>query len=137
MLRDCHGVSSETVHRAVHSVCNALFDHQEEFICWPENSQQLASEFYQVAGMPSVCGLIDGSHILITPPAADEDSFINRHHDHSLNILVVCGPDLRIYYVNSRAPGRWHDSRVNLISFKLDNWKFDELITTVLLNYLK
>lgn len=66
----------------------------------------------QVARMPSVCGLIDGSHVLITPPTEDEESFINRHHTHSLNILVVCGPDLKIYYVNSRAPGRWHDSRV-------------------------
>jgi nuclease HARBI1 len=112
ILRDCHGVSTETVHRAVHSVCDALFDLRENYIHWPENPQHLANKFYEVAGMPSVCGLIDGSHILITPPAADEDAFINRHQDHSLNVLAVCGPDLKIYYANSRAPGRWHDSRV-------------------------
>ena len=64
--------------------------------------------------MPSVCGLIDGSHILITAPSNDEMSFVNRHQMHSLNVLVVCGPDLRVYYVNSRSPGRWHDARVKI-----------------------
>ena len=117
VLRDCHGISTETVHRAVHAVCDALFELREDYICWPENSQNLAAEFYKVARMPSVCGLIDGTHVLITPPTDDEDSFINRHQEHSLNVLAVCGPDLKIYYVNSRAPGRWHDSRVTEVLF--------------------
>lgn len=48
VIRDCHGISTKTVHRAVHSVCNALFDFREEFIHWPENPQTLAREFFKV-----------------------------------------------------------------------------------------
>jgi hypothetical protein len=114
VLWDCHGISTETVHRAVNSVCGALFDLRENFIHWPENPQHLANKFYLVSGMPS-CGLIDGSHILITPPADDEDAFINWQLGHCFNVCVVCGPNLKIYHTNYRAPGRWHDSRVRII----------------------
>lgn len=49
VIRDCHGVGTDTVHRVVHSVCNALFDLREEFVRWPENPQMLAGEFYKVS----------------------------------------------------------------------------------------
>ena len=55
---------------------------------------------------------MDGTHVLVNPPAGDEDAYVNRHHTKSLNVAMVCGPDYSIYFCSSRCPGRWHDSRV-------------------------
>ncbi len=114
--RDCHGVSTDTVFRTVHRVCDALFELRNDYIKWPDNTDKLAQEFYDIAKMPSVCGCIDGSHVPVLPPKADEAACVNRHHFHSLNVMAVSGPDLKVYYVNSRAGGHWHDSRVIIIS---------------------
>lgn len=65
-----------------------------------------------MAGMPSVCGCVDGSHFLVTPEKEDEASFVNRHHSHSINAVMCCGPDLTVYFANCNAPGAWHDSHV-------------------------
>jgi hypothetical protein len=111
--RDVHGVGTNTVFRVVHKVTEVLYADREAFIHWPANSSSVARKFYEIAGMPSVCGAIDGSHIRVCPPKAVEESYVNRHHYHSLNVLMVCGPDLTVYYSNTRGPGRWHDSRVN------------------------
>ena len=112
VMRDCHGVSTDTVFRTVHRVCNLLYTLREDYIKWPDNPETLAAEFYKVAKMPSVCGAVDGTHVWIHPPKAQEVSFVNRKQSYSLNIMAVCGPNLRIFFVSSRAPGRWHDSRV-------------------------
>jgi hypothetical protein len=56
-------------------------------------------------GFPSVIGCIDGSHILVSPPQETEYQYVNRHHDHSLNIVAVCGPDHRFVYLNTNSPG--------------------------------
>lgn len=80
---------------------------------WPaQNLNKIAEDFYDMASMPSVCGCVDGSHFLVTPEKDDEASFVNRHHSHSINAVVCCGPDLTVYYANCSAPGAWHDSHV-------------------------
>ena len=48
VIRDCHGVGTDTVHRSIHAVSNALFDLRQDYICWPENPHLLAAEFYKV-----------------------------------------------------------------------------------------
>lgn len=112
-LRDVHGVGTDTVFRTVHSVMTGLYQLREEYIHWPEHPERIATKFYDVARMPSVCGCVDGTHVELKPPKEDEDSYINRHQRKSINVMAVCGPDLKVYYVNAQAPGRWHDAKVN------------------------
>ena len=38
-------------------------------------------------GMPSVCGLFDGSLMGIKSPSNDEQQFVDRHGNHSLNVM--------------------------------------------------
>ena len=59
-----------------------------------------------------VVGCIDGTHVKVSPPKEDEESTLNHHHEQSLNILAVAGPDFQIFYANANFPGRCHDSRV-------------------------
>ena len=121
VMRDCHGVSTDTVFRTVHRVCNLLYLLREDHIKWPDNPETLAYEFHKVAKMPSVCGALDGTHVSVHPPKAEEVAFVNRKQTYSLNIMAVCGPDLKIFFVSSRAPGRWHDSRVSPSCYSIQN----------------
>jgi hypothetical protein len=86
-----HVISRPAVGTIVHEVCNIMFEHRNEVIKWPENSMQLAADFYKIAKIPCVAGVIDGCHIPVSPPAADEASFLNRKQGHSINSLVVAG----------------------------------------------
>ena len=36
------------------------------------------------------------------PQGINEEVFEDRHEDHSLNCLLVCGPELEIYYVSTK-----------------------------------
>jgi len=111
-MRDARGPSSHTVHRIIHKVSEAINTLKADVVCWPQDCTKLAKEFYEIAGFPLVAGCLDGTHITIKPPANDENSFVNRHHTHSLNVLAVAGPDLTIYYLNTNHPGRCHDAHV-------------------------
>lgn len=111
-IRDAAGPSTHTVGRVVRRVSEALFDLRHEFIKWPEQPENLAQNFYSIAGFPSIAGAIDGCHVLVIPPKQDELSFLNRHHTHSINVLCVAGPNREILYLNANQGGRCHDSRV-------------------------
>lgn len=48
----------------------------------------------------------------ILPPAEFEAQYVNRHHEHSINAMVVCGPQMEFFFVSSNWPGAVNDSRV-------------------------
>ena len=114
VVRDCHGLSTNTVYRITHDVISALFELKNEFITFPANPHAAAGKFKDVAGIPFVAGAVDGTHVRVFPPKEHEAAFVNRHHEHSLNAVMVCGPDTFFYYANSSSPGRFHDSRVSV-----------------------
>jgi len=92
VLKDARGPSPQTVGRVVRRVADAMFELKNEVIKWPNDKDQMVSDFYDIAGFPSVAGCIDGTHVKVIPPAEDEFSFLNRHHEHSINVCAVCGP---------------------------------------------
>lgn len=112
LLRDARGPSSHTVFRVVHGVSAAVNTLEEEVIRWPSDCSRLAQDFMKIGGFPKVAGCLDGTHVNISPPSKDEISYLNRHHQHSINALAVAGPDLTIFYLNANFPGRCHDSNV-------------------------
>ena len=112
VMRSSHGMSSSTVCRIVRSVTDAILTLESEEIHFPSNPIATANDFKKIANFPSVVACLDGTHILVEPPAGDEGAYINRHHSKSLNVLLCCGADHKFFYVSSRCPGSWHDSRV-------------------------
>jgi hypothetical protein len=112
LLRDARGPSSHTVYRVIHRVSDAINTLRQEIIRWPDDCSKLPQDFLKIGGFPSVAGCLDGTHVNISPPSQDEISYLNRHHQHSINVLAVSGPDLSIYYLNANRPGRCHDSNV-------------------------
>ncbi len=106
------GPSSPTVCRVVHRVANCLMTLKDDLIKFPEDCSKLASDFFKIAGFPSVAGCLDGCHICVIPNLDDQPEFINRHHQYSINMLGVAGPKLQFFYVNTNFGGRSHDSHV-------------------------
>lgn len=108
-----HGVNKATVCRKIHHVVDVIVDSMlHTTVCWPANVHDLARKFYQKGGFPSVCGCVDGTLIPIDAPNEHEENYVDRHGNHSLNVMMVCGPDYNFYAVNAGWPGSVHDARV-------------------------
>ena len=112
VMRDVRGPSTSTMCRVVRHVAQALSKLKDEVIRWPENCQHLADQFFKLGGFPSTAGCLDGTHIRVMPPSDQQVDYLNRHHDFSINMLGVNGPDLSFYYINSNFGGRCHDAHV-------------------------
>ncbi len=116
LVGDAHGVSDPTVCRIVHKVTSLI--NQKLFrdvVRWPEREADkiaIRKRFFKVAKMPSVCGCIDGTLIPIIRPSEYEEQFVDRKGNHSLNAMMVCGPEMQIYYCNVNRPGATNDARV-------------------------
>uniref|UniRef100_A0A915JC42 DDE Tnp4 domain-containing protein n=1 Tax=Romanomermis culicivorax TaxID=13658 RepID=A0A915JC42_ROMCU len=55
--------------------------------------------------MPCVIGCIDSTTIPIAAPFEnDEEQYADRYGQHSINTMVIIGPDLSIFYCNPLWP---------------------------------
>ena len=87
----------------------------------------IKSQFYELANLPSILGLVDGTHIRIQKPSENEADYVNRHFYHSINVQAICLPDCRFSLVLARFPGSVHDLRI---------WKLSQVGTYVENNFL-
>ncbi len=115
MIGDAHGISKASTCRVICRVSltinRILFNKGVGFPPRQVLMQNMGN-FFAVRDFPGVVGCIDGTHVEIVPPSDVEHAYINRHQKKSINCLVVCGPDLKIYYFLARWPGAIHDARV-------------------------
>ena len=65
----------------------------------------IKSQFYELANLPGVLGLVDGTHIRIQKPSENEADYVNRHFYHSINVQAICLPDGRFSDVLARFLG--------------------------------
>ena len=112
LIRDSHGPSESSVcvvlKDFVRVVNENLFD---EVVRWPENCVEFSNDFFNMHGIPSVCGLIDGTLIRIKKPSEHEENFVDRHGNHSINAMLVSGPQHQFVYCNSSWLGSVNDAR--------------------------
>ncbi|XP_036329439.1 putative nuclease HARBI1 [Rhagoletis pomonella] len=81
----------------------------------PDNDEklQIKEHFYTKFRLPGVIGCVDGTHIAIRTPSAEErPHFYNRKGFYSLNTMVVCDHKMRIRSIDPRYPGSCHDSLI-------------------------
>ncbi|KAF4650982.1 hypothetical protein FOL47_000734 [Perkinsus chesapeaki] len=131
-IGDAHGVSVATVCTVVKRFVGATVKVLcPAYITIPGGDvlRESIEGFRAVAGMVNVWGCVDGTHVKVHPPQVGEDSYLNRHHFHSLNCQVVCTSSLFICSLSTRWGGRVHDSRVfrnSTIGMKLHaGWRPD------------
>lgn len=117
-IGDAHGIHKSTVSRCVRRVVTAInrifyFD----YVKWPEDEEELhnmKTDFRNIVGggIPAVFGCVDGTHVELKRPSSNEVQYLNRHGNHSLNVMLICGPHLEFYYANPKWPGSVSDARV-------------------------
>lgn len=109
---DMHGISKSSVCRSLHRVVAAINRIKfPQIVNWPQGNL-IRQEFHELANFPHVCGVIDGSLIRIDAPNNNENDFVDRNGNHSINCMFACGPDMTFYYVSVNWPGSVHDARV-------------------------
>lgn len=112
-VADMHGIEKATVCRVIKKVVNAIHDYVlQDVVKWPYDVGLVINEFSNIANMPLVCGAVDGTLINIDAPGNFESAYVDRHGQHSINVIVVAGADLRFYYVCANWPGSTSDARV-------------------------
>lgn len=112
-VADMHCISKATVCRAVHAVVDAIYDILlQRLVIWPNDMLAVVREFNRISRLPLVTGAMDGTLIQIDAPTANEPAYVDRHGNHSINVMAVCGPDYQFYYISANWPGSVHDARV-------------------------
>ncbi|XP_007497448.1 putative nuclease HARBI1 [Monodelphis domestica] len=111
-MGDTIGISQASMSRCVANVTEALVERASQFIHFPTDEtsiQNLKDEFYGLAGMPGVIGVVDCIHVGIKAPNAEDLSYVNRKGLHSLNCLMVCDIRGSLLNVETNWPGSLQD----------------------------
>uniref|UniRef100_A0A8C5QMX2 Putative nuclease HARBI1 n=1 Tax=Leptobrachium leishanense TaxID=445787 RepID=A0A8C5QMX2_9ANUR len=114
-MGDTIGISQASMSRCVTNVTEALVERVSQFIHFPREDgaiQRLKDEFYNVAGVPGVLGVVDCIHVTIKAPNAEDMSFVNHRGLHSLNCILVCDTQGVLLWAESHRPGSVHDNAV-------------------------
>ncbi|XP_035250744.1 putative nuclease HARBI1 [Anguilla rostrata] len=112
-MGDAIGISQASMSRCVTNVTKALVEKASEFIGFTRDDatkQQSKEEFYRVAGMPNVVGVIDCAHIAIKAPNAEDLSFVNKKGFHSINCQLVCDSRGLLLSAETHWPGSLQDN---------------------------
>ena len=90
-------VSQPSACRYIRAVALGLQSIDLKFICMPDSTDKVTikSQFYELAHLPGVHGLVDGTHVRIQNPSENKADYVNRHLYHSINVQGICLPDGR------------------------------------------
>lgn len=126
VIADAHGIHKSTVQRCVKRVSLAVTETLFcEWVRWPaENCRSIAEQFSLVSDFaPVIAGIMDGTLISINSPTQHENLYVDRHGRHSINTLMVCGPNYEFFFLSAKWPGSTHDSRVLRTSTLYREWQ--------------
>lgn len=126
-----HGISKSTVFRYIHRVCYLISYHLLPlFVRWPSVSLMVERRFFFIAGFPHIRGVVDGTLVHIDAPSFDEPAYVGRDNKHSINVILVGGPQNEFFFVSAKFPGSIHDARAirntNLWQlWEIEGWRPD------------
>ena len=104
-----------TVCRIIKEVTGAILTELKDNMGWPESEadrRRMAGDFMKMAGVPMVCGCVDGTLINLTVAKDNLNAFRDRYGATSINCLIVADSTMRILYASPKFPGGCHDARV-------------------------
>jgi len=98
----------------INVVVDALCDQGPSVIVWPSFSDinAIEAEFKEFANFPGIVGAIDGCHVQAIVPDDVQSDYLDRNHNHSVNLMAVCDAQKKFTYCFAGYPGSIHDQRV-------------------------
>ncbi|KAK3919696.1 Putative nuclease, partial [Frankliniella fusca] len=104
----------KTIHHHYETLLDVLCAMGNRYIKWPTAQQRQATKnFYRRNfGFPGIVGVIDGTLIPITAPKEQKQRYVDKNHDYSINVMIVCNHLRHIIDVYIGQPGSVHDNRV-------------------------
>jgi len=111
---DC-GIAQSSCSRIIQACCNQTLQFAPDVIDIPRSvaaQNKIKQEFYGIARIPNILGVVDGTHVPILSPTENEPSFVNRKQFHSINCQIVATRDYQILDVVAKWPGSVHDSYI-------------------------
>ena len=109
------GVSTSTVCKVVHMVCEATVENLlEKYVSFPtgSNLNHVSQGNEGIWGFPNCGGEIDDCHIPIKAPENSHCDYLNRKGWYSLILQGVCDYKYVFTDINIGWPGRVHDACV-------------------------
>ncbi|XP_036318001.1 putative nuclease HARBI1 isoform X1 [Rhagoletis pomonella] len=98
---------SRCIHRVTDAINNSMFTTKVKFPM-TQLECQAANEIFASASSPFVAGTIgaiDCTHVSILAPKNNESNYVDHHGYHSMNVQMICDPNLKILNVNAKFPG--------------------------------
>lgn len=113
---DLRGIHQSTVCRILKKISYIIAGEIRQYIKFPSTEEEVSRvyrEFYNISQFPRVIGCIDCTHVSIKSPGGNfAEVYRNRKRSFSINVQVVGGPNLEIFDIVARWPGREHDSMI-------------------------
>ncbi|XP_053957928.1 putative nuclease HARBI1 [Anastrepha ludens] len=78
----------------------------------PGDSSRCKKWFADKYKIDGVIGCVDGTHIRLQKPSADDNMYLNRRGHHSINAMIICDHTYKILAINCQFGGAAHDSFV-------------------------
>ena len=93
---DIHGICRASMSRHLFAVVNTINRRLPIRFPSEEEARPIHEEFYAVAGIPRVVGLVDGTLIAIKAPSGDDEpAYVCRKGYHAINVQGVVDPNLK------------------------------------------
>lgn len=104
----------KNVHDQYDLLLDDLCELGHHFIKWPTQLEQRITATYNQRhfGFPGAALMVDGTLIKITAPQRQKQRYVDRHHNYSMNVQIVCDHRRLIRDVYIGQPGSVHDARV-------------------------
>ena len=123
---DVHNSSKGSVSNITKDVTQCLNSICRQYIKMPTDRAELRNVmhgFHDIANFPNVVGAIDGTHIRLRAPSADENFYVNRKNYHSINVIGFCDASMRFLNIVAKWPGGTHNAFIWSNSTLCENLK--------------
>ncbi|KAI9181355.1 hypothetical protein LWI28_014211 [Acer negundo] len=109
------GVGQSTVSQVTWRFIEALEERAKHHLKWPDSSriEEIKSSFEALFGLPSCCGAIDATHIIMTLPAVQtSDDWCDQENNYSMLVQGIVDHEMRFIDIVTGWPGGMDVSRL-------------------------
>ena len=122
-MEENFGVAKSFAHKCIQEMISNSNKIAKKFVRWPSIEELVndEKEFRKFANIPGAIGALDGSLIKIKALDISQRDYLDRHNNHSVNLIAICNSDMKFIFINAGFPGSAQDSR----AFRCSNFEIN------------